>query len=107
MKQDQQGNLRAATKKKMAFILSRFSTWKDALECFLYHESSECHKISATYGVLVPKCGNIQEIISETTKTEMALNRKYLIKIIDCLQFLGRQGIAIQESTEEESFFFF
>ena len=66
------------------------------MECFRYRESSECHKISTTYEILVPKCGNVQEMISETAKTEMALNRKCLIKIIECLQFLGRQGIAIQ-----------
>ena len=84
MKQDQQGSLRAATKKEMAFISSRFSVWTDALKCFRYHESSECHKISTTYEILVPKCENVQEIC-ETAKTEMALNRKCLIKIIECL----------------------
>ena len=41
MKQDQQGNLCAATKKEMDFILPGFSIWKDALEYFQYHESSE------------------------------------------------------------------
>ena len=85
MKQDQQGSLRAATKKEMAFISSRFSIWTDALKCFRYHESSECHKISTTYEILVPKYENVQEMICETAKTEMALNRKCLIKIIECL----------------------
>ena len=43
-------------------------------------------------------------MIRETAKTEMALNRKCLIKIIECLQ-LGRQGIAIRGSTDKESNF--
>ena len=46
-------------------------------------------------------------MIHETAKSEMALNRKCLIKIIECLQFLGRQGIAIQGSTDKESLFNF
>ena len=75
------------------------------MECFWYHELFQCHKISNTYEILVPKCENVQEMISETAKTEMALNRKFLIKIIECLQFLGCQGIAIQGSTDEESNF--
>ncbi|KAJ8018695.1 Zinc finger MYM-type protein 1 [Holothuria leucospilota] len=31
--------------------------------------------------------------------------RQYLIKIIECLQFLGRQGIPIQGNTEDQSNF--
>ena len=85
MKQDQHGNLSVAIMKKMAFISSGFSIWKDALECFRYDEQSECHKISTSYEIFVPKCENVQEMISETAKTEMTLNRKCLIKIIQCL----------------------
>ena len=44
-------------------------------------------------------------MISKTAKSDMALNRKCLIKIIECLQFLGRQGIAFQGNTNEESNF--
>lgn len=105
MKQDRRGNLQTATKREKAFISSGFSSWKDALECFRDHESSECHKISSTHETIIPTCGNVKEMISKAAKTEMALNRKCLIKIIECLQFLGRQGIAFQGNTDEESNF--
>ena len=94
-----------SNKERDGFYFVWVSIWKDALECFWYHELFQCHKISNTYEILVPKCENVQEMISETAKTEMALNRKCLTKIIECLQFLGCQGIAIQGSTDEESKF--
>ena len=53
----------------------------------------------------ISTCGNVKEMMSEAAKLEMSLNRKFLIKIIECLQFLGRQVIDFQGNTNIESNF--
>ena len=40
---------------------------------------------------------------SNAMKAEMLENRKCMIKIIECIQYLARQGIPLQGSTECES----
>ena len=48
-----------------------------------------------TFEVAVPQCGNIQEMTSKKIKSNMQENWKCLIKIIETIQFLGRQGLAL------------
>ena len=60
MKQEKRGNLQTAKKREKAFISSGFSSWKDALESFRDHESSECHKTSSTYELTISTCGNVR-----------------------------------------------
>ena len=105
MRQNKRDNLGTATKKCDAFITTGFSSWKKALESFREHASSECHKISVTYDVVAPQCGNIAEMTSQQLKAEMVLNRKCLIVIIETLQYFARQGIAIQGKSDPESNF--
>ena len=44
-------------------------------------------------------------MINETARATMEENRRCLVEIIECLQFLVRQGLAFQGSTVKESNF--
>ena len=101
MKQNNQNRLTTVPKKEKAFI----SSWKDALGDFRKHQASECHSISITYEYIVPKCGNAREMNSEKLKTTMIENCKCFLKIMESLQYLSRQGIAVQGKTDAESNF--
>ena len=49
-----------------------------------------------TYEVIVPQCGNVEEMQNESTVSQMELNRRCLVKIVETLQFLARQGLALR-----------
>ena len=55
--------------------------------------------------MLPQKCGDVSELINQQTVREHENNRRILGKIIQNLQFLGRQGIAIQGANDSESNF--
>ena len=95
------GNLRCATKKDQKFISAGFCNWKKALDKFRQHESSECHKMAIDYAVNFPKsCRNVIEMTNEESKKVRQINRRCLLKIIENLQSLCRQGQAIQGDTD-------
>ena len=43
----------------------------------------------------MPQYGDVKEMQNEATATQMELTRRYLVKIVETLQFLGRQGLAL------------
>ena len=47
-----------------------------------------------TYEVKVPQCGDVKEIQNESTACQIKLNRRCLVKIVETLQLLARQGLA-------------
>ena len=103
-KQNAAGTLISASKKEMTFISHGFSNWKKALTRFKEHQTSECHKLAVDFEVNIPQTHpNFCEVSNEQAKCVMQKNRKCLIKIIECLQYLCRQGQAIQGDSDEES----
>ena len=78
-------NLRAARNKELAFISEGFSNWKKALTRFKEHQLSN-------------------DAAMQRKKT-MESNRICFIKVIECLQYLARQGLAMQGDTDDESNF--
>ncbi|CAB3977444.1 zinc finger MYM-type 1-like [Paramuricea clavata] len=105
--QNAQGNLRCASKKDQKFISDGFCNWKKSLDKFKQHESSECHKMAIDYAVNFPKnCGNVIDMTNEQSKKLRQTNRRCLLKIIENLQSLCRQGQAIQGDTDTESNFY-
>lgn len=94
------GNLKTAVKKEMTFITQGFSNWKKATQRI---KKSECHKTAIDFGET--KYGNVIEMTNKETKTILQSNRKCLLKIIQTLQFLCRQGIAVQGDTDISSNF--
>ena len=89
--------------KEEAFLSVGFRHWKKALDAFKEHQKSKCHVAALTYEVTIPKCGNIQEMSCEKIKSNMQEYRKCLLKIIETLQFLGRQGLPLRGDASDEN----
>lgn len=90
-------------RKEEAFITTGFRYWKNALNKFKQHAQSKCHIAAVTFEVTIPQCGDILEMTSEKIKSNMEDNRKCLLKIIETIQFLGRQGLALRGDTSDEN----
>jgi len=91
----QEGKLKA-TNKDLAFITRGFSNWKDATDCFCRHERSKCHLESLELMVKLPSSvHDIGEVLSTAHAHGKSTNRKILLKILQNVQFLARQGIAL------------
>ena len=105
-KQNAKNYFLSATKKEQAFISTGYSNWKKALQRFKEHQCSECHKLSVDDEVnIVQTHSNIYEISNEQTKKVLKSNRRCFIKIIECLQYMSRQGQPLQGHVGSESNF--
>lgn len=61
--------------------------------------------MAVEYARTIQSHGNIVEMMNETAKEVMAENRRCLKAVIECVQFLARQGLAFQGHTDAESNF--
>ena len=105
-KQYAKGNLKTAVKKEFSFLTEGFANWKKATERFRDHQKSECHKISLDLEVNLQKnYGNVNEMLNVETKKILQSNRLCLMKVMETLQYLCRQGLAIQGNTDFASNF--
>jgi len=61
---------------------------------------------SKDYQINLPRtCGNVLEMSSDAAKKTMESNCICFIKVIESLQYLARQGMAMQGDTDDESNF--
>ena len=96
-------NLEMEKNKEEAFLSTGFRNCKKALDSFKGHQKSKCYIAALTFEITIPQCGNIQEMTSEKIKSNMQENRKCLIKIIETMQFLGRQGLALRGEESDKN----
>ena len=82
--------------KDSAYTSTNFNNWKKAPKCFKTHENSKCHEATLTNQVAVPKCRDVVELVNKDLVKQRSNDRQYLKMVIQCLQFLGRQGIAVR-----------
>ena len=68
---------------------------------FHKHESSLCHKHAVT--MLTPP-GHIDEQLKERLKSQKEENRNCLLKIVQRISYLARQGIAKDKQEEQSNF---
>ena len=101
--QTKKGNLNDQRAEE-AYINKGFSAWKKAPKCFQAHQESKCHKAAASYQLIVPKCQDVEELLDNQLLKKRAEERKYLLEIIRCLRYLGRQGIALQGHDGNDNF---
>ena len=93
----------ACHKKESAFISKGFRNWKKATEYFSQHEKSDCHREAFEREFkLKSEVKDIGESISTQHKELKDRNRKNLLKIIDAIQYLSRQGIALRGDGDEK-----
>ena len=102
--QEKRGNLKDQTNKHPAFISKRFSNWKNALVSFRGHQNSSCHKTASSYHLVVPRCADVGELMDNKLTDQRQVERKYLLDVIRCLRYLGRQGIALQGHDDNDNF---
>ena len=85
--------------KEEAFLSVGFHSWSKATTAFRVHQKLKCHLAALNFEVTILRClcGNVIE------KAGMKENRKCLIKILETLQFLGRQGLALRRDKNDEN----
>ena len=103
MVQERKGNLRDQRNKDNVYISTGFSSWKKAPQCFLTHQESGCHRIAKTHQFTIPKCHDVGEMIDSKITEQRSIERKYLLQVIRCLRYLGRQGIALQGHNDNDN----
>ncbi len=102
---DEQGKLKASSK-DLAFLRKGFTNWKDGTEGFRRHELSKCHQDAVQVMIVLPKTvRDIGETLSSAHAQSKAENRRVLLKILQNVKFLGRQGIAFRGHDDSESNF--
>ena len=74
-----------------AYNTQEFNNWKKAPEAFADHQQSKAHRAAITYESVVPQCGYVLEMTVNDLNNKRLAERKYLIKIMECICFLARQ----------------
>ena len=78
-------------------FLSGFSNWKDATRCFHKHELTVTHKAAVEYMVTLPATtSDIGYLLSSNYASQKQANREYLLKVIQNVKFLARQGLSLR-----------
>ena len=65
------------------------------------HQAASYHRLAMTYEVIVPECGDVEEMQNESTTSHMELDRRCLVKTVETLQFLARQGLVFREDNSD------
>ena len=92
--------------KDLAFLRKGFTNWKDATEGFHRHELSKCHQEAIQVMIILPRTvQDVGESLSTAHARNKAENRRVLLKILQNVKFLGRQGIAFRGHDDGESNF--
>ena len=90
------GKLTAEHNMEEAYITKGFNNWKKALEAFVDHQQSKAHRAAITYESVVPQCSDVLEMTFNDLNNKRLAERKYLIKVMECIRFLARQGLAFR-----------
>ena len=93
-------------KKDFAYISNGFSSWKKAPKCFREHADSKPHSITNTFELIVPQCADVSEMLVDGLSKSKSDQRKYFIKVMECVQFLCRQGIPFLGSNDGNDNFY-
>ena len=90
-------------RRKEAFIAKEFINWKDTCASFRKNETSKFH-IQAVQAITKPQ-HNVDEMLSQVHSNQKKLNGRMLMTIIQNVQFLSRQGLALRGHDDDESSF--
>ena len=86
-----------------AYITKEFNNWKTALEAFVNHQKSKVHRAATTYESIVLQCGDVLEMTVIDLNNKRLAQRKYLIKVMECIRFLARQGLVFRGNDSNEN----
>ena len=62
----------------------------------LNHQQSKAQKAAITYEFVVLQCADLLEMTVNNLNNKCLAERKYLIKVMGCIRFLPRQGLAFR-----------
>ena len=79
-----------------AYITKGFNNWKKALEVFVDQQQSKAHRAAITYESVVPQCADVLDMTVNDLNNKRLAERKDLIKVMECIRFLARQGLDFQ-----------
>lgn len=91
-----------ASKFDPAFVSTGFKNWKKTVEKFTAHAKSHSH-CHAT--IVYAQETNIASQLSSVVSRQQEEARNPLLKIVGCVQYLARQGIALRGHDEERGNF--
>ena len=97
---DKRNLLNIDTKKERTFIETGFSNWKKAIEKFRAHASMATH-IHATEVLSRPS--HVDELLSQTVAAQKRENSRCLMKLLENIVFLGRQGLALHGDSDDKT----
>ena len=84
-----------------AFVSKGFNNWKKAKERFREHEQSHAHS-EACVKISALKQPSVAAQLSTKVLLDQEKHRNLLLKQLDCLQYLTRQGIAVRGHHDED-----
>lgn len=87
------GQLTREPNKDPAYISRGFKSWKKAPKCFREHESSKPHITASSFRTVIPQCADVGEMLVDSLASKRLIQRKYYIKVMECVRYLARQGI--------------
>ena len=90
-------------KREEAFLSSGFINWKDACASFRKHEASKYHH-DAVHAITKPQ-RNVGDMLSQAHSEQKKQNSQMLLTIMQNVQFLCRQGLALRGHNDDESNF--
>ena len=102
--QEKKGSLALSSKKEDTFLSTGCSNWKKALEKFRKHESSHCDLEASTMSVIRETHEDIGEMFRDTLTQEKFENHQILLKILENVRFLCRQGLPLRDNAKKGQF---
>ena len=79
-----------------AYITRGFNNQKKALEAFVDHQQSRTYRAAITYESVALQCGDVLEMTVNDLNNKRLAKRKYLMKVMEYVCFLERQGAAFR-----------
>jgi len=87
-----------------SFTVKGFNNWKDATTLFKKRQDSDVHKEAMEKLYILPRTTkDIGESLSQTHAKEKKQNRQYLLKVLQNVRFIARQGLPLQGDGIEEN----
>ena len=78
-----------------------FKYWKEATT-FQKHQASDCHREANEAIIVLPKSGDIGELLNRAYREEKVVNREMFLRILQNIRFLSRQGLGGGDCTPSE-----
>lgn len=93
---NQKGLLTFPKNKRSAFVEDGFSNWKKATQRFREHEKSVMHHEALMKLAAHSSATSISTPLRSQHELDQKFHRKMLIKLLSCIRFLARQGLALR-----------